>query len=72
MDLSLQYRSSDCGELIGYSDSDWAGNLDDRHSTSGCLAQLSGGAISWLSKKQATVALSTLRLDMGLRQGQKN
>ena len=59
MDLSLQYRSSDCGELIGYSDSDWAGNLDDRHSTSGCLAQLSGGAISWLSKKQATVALST-------------
>ena len=33
--------------------------MDDRHSTSGNVFFLAGGAVSWLSKKQATVALST-------------
>ncbi len=42
--------------LIGYSD---AGDLDDRHSTTGNVFLMAGGAISWLSKKQASVALST-------------
>ena len=44
---------------IGYSDADWAGNLDDRRSTSGYLFKISGGAISWRSKKQQCVILST-------------
>lgn len=42
-----------------YCDADWAGDVDDRRSTSGCIVLLHGCAISWLSKKQATVALST-------------
>ena len=33
--------------------------MDDRHSTSGNVFFLVCGAVSWLSKKQATVALST-------------
>ena len=33
--------------------------MDDRHSTSGNVFLLAKGAVSWLSKKQATVALST-------------
>ena len=33
--------------------------MDDRHSTSGKMFLLAKGAVSWLSKKQATVALST-------------
>ena len=33
--------------------------MDDRHSTSGNVFLLAKGALSWLSKKQATVALST-------------
>ena len=45
--------------LIGYADADWAGDHDDRHSTTGNLFLMSGGAISWLSKKQPSVALST-------------
>ena len=57
-DLGLKY-TADSGNLIGYSDADWAGCLDDRHSTTGNLFLLSGGAISWMSKKQAVVALST-------------
>ena len=42
-----------------YCDADWAGDVDDRRSTSGCILLLHGSPIVWLSKKQATVALST-------------
>ena len=46
-------------ELIGFADADWAGDVTDRRSTSGYVFCLSGGAISWRSKKQDCVALST-------------
>ncbi|XP_067034756.1 uncharacterized protein [Acropora muricata] len=46
-------------ECVGFSDADWAGDVNDRKSTSGYLFQLCGGAISWRSKKQPCVALST-------------
>lgn len=45
--------------LIGYSDSDFAGDLDTRKSTSGYIFMLNGGPISWSSQKQPFVALST-------------
>ena len=44
---------------MGFSDADWGGDLDDRKSTSGYVFQIGGTAISWRSKKQACVALST-------------
>jgi hypothetical protein len=44
--------------LEGYSDADW-GAGEDRKSISGYVFTLAGGAISWSSKKQATIALST-------------
>ena len=50
---------ADNGTLIGYADADWAGDSEDRHSTSGNLFLMAEGPISWLSKKQTTVALST-------------
>ena len=59
VNVGLKYQKSENGTLIGYSDADWAGDLDDRHSTSGNLFLIAGGAVSWLSKKQSTVALST-------------
>ena len=37
-------------DFLGYSDADWAGNLDDHSSTSGYLFKLSGAAVSWRSK----------------------
>ena len=55
----IKYQKSDSGNLIGYSDADWAGDCDDRHSTTGNLFLMAGGPVSWLSKKQAIVALST-------------
>lgn len=45
--------------LYGSSDADWAGDLDDRHSTSGYIFQINGGSISWKSQKQSTTATST-------------
>jgi len=44
---------------VGYSDLDWAGDVDDHHSTTGILFLMAGGPVSWLSKKQQIVALST-------------
>ena len=45
--------------LTGYTDNDWAGSVDDRKSTSGYVFHMGSGAISWASKKQPVVALST-------------
>ena len=44
---------------MGYTDSDWAGSIDDHKSTSGYLFCLGTKPISWSSKKQKTVALSS-------------
>ena len=46
-------------DLVGFSDSDWAGCHESRKSTSGFVFTLAGGAISWKSKKQSVIALST-------------
>ena len=45
--------------LQGYTDVDWAGSVVDRKSTSGCCFTLGSTLISWMSKKQKSVALST-------------
>lgn len=45
--------------LEGYTDADMAGDIDSRKSTSGYVFTFSGGAISWQSKLQKCVALST-------------
>ncbi|KAG8487131.1 hypothetical protein CXB51_020677 [Gossypium anomalum] len=45
-------------KLIGYSDSDWAGSVDDMKSTSGYFFTLGSGVFCWSLKKQQTVAQS--------------
>jgi hypothetical protein len=59
MNFGLVYRKGEEQELIGYSDSDYAGDQDDKKSTSGYVFMLSAGAVSWCSKKQPVVTLST-------------
>ena len=46
-------------KLVGYSDNDMAGDVDDRKSTGGMIYFLSGGAIYWQSTKQKVVVLSS-------------
>ena len=59
-DLGITYRKGQKqGELLGWTDSSWACDLDDAKSTSGYLMQLHGAAVSWCSQKQPTVAKST-------------
>jgi hypothetical protein len=46
-------------KLVAYSDSDWAGDKDDRRSISGFILFLNGAPIMWRSKGQKTTALSS-------------
>jgi hypothetical protein len=48
-------------ELTGFSDLDWAGNPDDRRSTSGYAFHIGSGVVSWSSKKQPIVSLSSTK-----------
>ncbi|KAJ4718900.1 Retrovirus-related Pol polyprotein from transposon TNT 1-94 [Melia azedarach] len=58
-DFGLFYKRGEKSDLIGFTDSDYAGDLDDRKSTSGYIFMMGSGAVSWSSKKQAIVTLST-------------
>ncbi|KAK6122432.1 hypothetical protein DH2020_043823 [Rehmannia glutinosa] len=55
----LFYPKNENFSLKGYSDSDYAGNIDDRKSTSGLCQFLGDCLVSWFSKKQNCVSLST-------------
>ena len=45
--------------LVSFSDSDWAGDKDNRRSINGFIIFLCGVPIVWRSKQQKTVALSS-------------
>jgi len=49
--------------LVGYSDANWGNDPDTRRSTTGYLFYLSGGVITWSSKRQPTVALSSMEAE---------
>jgi hypothetical protein len=58
--LMLTYKRSDSLEIVGYSDSDFAGYLDTDRSMLGYVFKLVGGAISWSSSKQTIMTSSTM------------
>ena len=57
--MGVFYQKEGNGELMAYTDSDYAGDVDDRKSTSGYVFLLSEGVVAWSSKKQPMVTLST-------------
>jgi hypothetical protein len=59
IDFGLFYPSSNEFKLVGYSDSDWGGDVDDRKSTTGFVFYLGSSAFTLSSKKQPIVTLST-------------
>ena len=50
-------------EVVGSVDADWGGDVDSRKSTSGYVFNLFGGPVSWMSKKQSVVALSSTKAE---------
>ncbi|XP_070017487.1 uncharacterized mitochondrial protein AtMg00810-like [Nicotiana sylvestris] len=62
-DLVLYYPSRDNFDLIGYVDVDYVGYLVDRKSTSGMAHFLGSCLISWGTRKQNSVALSTVEAE---------
>jgi hypothetical protein len=49
--------------IQAFTDADWAGSIDDRKSTSGATFYLGGCLVSWLSKKQTSISLSTVEAE---------
>ena len=62
--LGLKMNQGQESGLEVYADSDWAGDKDDRKSTSGFVTLLHGNIIAWRSSKQQTVALSSVEAEL--------
>ena len=62
-DYRFTHNQSDYLEVVGYSDSDFAGCVDSSKSTSGYISLLAGKAVSWRSIKQTIVASSTMEAE---------
>ena len=59
IDFGLYYDGSHEYRLYGYTDADWVRSISDRKSTSSRCYSLRSAMISWFSRKQSSVALST-------------
>ena len=55
----LLFGENDNLDLLAYTDAEWAGDRDDRKSTSGYFILVGGNLVTWKSKKQKVVALSS-------------
>ena len=62
-DLALKYFKLPSFSLSRFSDYDYGEDRDDRKSTSTYVFSIGLGAISWASKKQPTVTLSTIEVE---------
>lgn len=70
----IRFKSSDSVNFECYSNADWSGDAADRKSTSGYVFKMVGGPISWGSKKQSSVSLSTseaeyIALSLAIQEG---
>ena len=59
VDYGLWYTMFEDNNLIGYTDSDFAGNIDDWKSTSRYSFHLGTSLISWVYKKQPIITISS-------------
>eukprot|EP00253_Pinus_taeda_P028262 PITA_28262 len=57
--FGIHYSAKATPLLVGFTDSDWAGDPDDRKSTAGYFFTLGSGPITWACKKQAAISLSS-------------
>jgi hypothetical protein len=65
IDFKLVYTKENEKEtLTGYADADFANDVDDRKSISGYIFKLFGNTVSWSTKKQATISLSSTEAEL--------
>eukprot|EP00253_Pinus_taeda_P006225 PITA_06225 len=57
--FGIHYSAKAAPLLVGFTDSDWAGDPDDRKSTAGYVFTLGSGPITWACKKQTAISLSS-------------
>jgi hypothetical protein len=57
--FGCRYTENSVQKLVGYSDSDYAGDIDDKKSTSGTVFFIGSSIITWASQKQKIVAKSS-------------
>jgi hypothetical protein len=57
------YEAKSQLQVHGYMDADWASNVSNRRSTSGFMFSFGSGVVSWSSKKQPTIALSSMEAE---------
>jgi hypothetical protein len=60
-EFGLWYTKGNYLSFIAYTDVDWASSIDDRRRTSGSTFYLGDCLVSWLSKKQSSISLSTTK-----------
>jgi hypothetical protein len=58
-EFGLWYLKGNEMTMVTYRNSDWVGSIDDRRSTSGTTFYLGDFLVSWLSKEQSSISLST-------------
>ncbi|MCO5611850.1 hypothetical protein L7F22_066109 [Adiantum nelumboides] len=63
LDYGITYTRGEDSTLVGFCDSDWVGDIDGRRSVTGYCFSQGSGVISWISKKQPTVALSSIEAE---------
>lgn len=59
--FGIEYKGN--ADLVGYSDLDYASDVESRKSTTGYLFSMNNGPITWASRKQQTIALSTMEAE---------
>ena len=57
--LALRFNGANHNGFLKYTDSDWAANPDDQKSITGYVLFLANSPVSWLTRQQKTVALSS-------------
>ena len=62
-EFGVWYSKDTSDVLVGYSDADWAGNADDRKSTSRGCFYMGNNLVSWISKKQNSISLSIVEAE---------
>ena len=63
--FGIQYNVEASSLLVGFTDSDWAGDPDDQRSIAGYVFSLGCGPITWACKKQNAISLSSAETEYG-------